>query len=40
MYGAGDRCSMLLKYKYKLKPHKSQTAIISNWLEMARKQYN
>ncbi|GGA10612.1 helix-turn-helix domain-containing protein [Okeania sp. KiyG1] len=31
---------MLLKYKYKLKPHKSQTVIIANWLEMARKQYN
>ena len=31
---------MLLKYKYKLKPHKSQAVIISNWLEMARKQYN
>ena len=31
---------MLLKYKYKLKPHKSQAVIISNWLSMARKQYN
>ena len=31
---------MLLKYKYKLKPHKRQGVIISNWLEMARKQYN
>ena len=31
---------MLLKYKYKLKPHKRQAVIISNWLEMARKQYN
>ncbi len=31
---------MLLKYKYKLKPHKSQAVIIYNWLEMARKQYN
>ncbi len=31
---------MLLKYKYKLKPHKSQTVVIGNWLEMARKQYN
>ncbi len=40
MYSAGSRFSMLLKYKYKLKPHKSQTVIISNWLEMARKQYN
>ena len=32
--------TMLLKYKYKLKPHKRQAVIISNWLEMARKQYN
>ncbi|NES66465.1 MAG: helix-turn-helix domain-containing protein, partial [Okeania sp. SIO2D1] len=31
---------MLLKYKYKLKPHKTQAVIISNWLSMARKQYN
>ncbi|NEO54093.1 MAG: helix-turn-helix domain-containing protein [Okeania sp. SIO3B5] len=31
---------MLLKYKYKLKPHKSQAVIIANWLELARKQYN
>ncbi|MGB3508040.1 MAG: helix-turn-helix domain-containing protein [Microcoleaceae cyanobacterium] len=31
---------MLLKYKYKLKPHKKQAVIIVNWLEMARKQYN
>ncbi|NEQ41696.1 MAG: helix-turn-helix domain-containing protein [Okeania sp. SIO3I5] len=31
---------MLLKYKYKLKPHKSQAVIISNWLSMARLQYN
>ncbi|NEO57027.1 MAG: helix-turn-helix domain-containing protein [Okeania sp. SIO3B5] len=31
---------MLLKYKYKLKPHKTQAVIISNWLFMARKQYN
>ncbi|WP_202221552.1 RNA-guided endonuclease TnpB family protein [Okeania sp. KiyG1] len=31
---------MLLKYKYKLKPCKSQAVIISSWLEMARKQYN
>ncbi|WP_426547090.1 RNA-guided endonuclease InsQ/TnpB family protein [Dapis sp. BLCC M126] len=31
---------MLLKYKYKLKPHKNQGVIIANWLEMARKQYN
>ncbi|NEP86227.1 MAG: transposase [Okeania sp. SIO2C2] len=31
---------MLLKYKYKLKPHKTQGVIISNWLSMARKQYN
>ncbi|NEQ38783.1 MAG: transposase [Okeania sp. SIO3I5] len=31
---------MLLKYKYKLKPHKSQTVIIANWLELARRQYN
>ncbi|NEQ75559.1 MAG: helix-turn-helix domain-containing protein [Okeania sp. SIO2C9] len=31
---------MLLKYKYKLKPHKRQTVIIANWLELARKQYN
>ncbi|NEN88282.1 MAG: transposase [Okeania sp. SIO3H1] len=31
---------MLLKYKYKLKPDKRQAVIISNWLEMARKQYN
>ncbi|NEP79914.1 MAG: transposase [Okeania sp. SIO3C4] len=31
---------MLLKYKYKLKPHKSQALIIANWLELARKQYN
>ena len=31
---------MLLKYKYKLKPQKKQTIIISNWLELARKQYN
>ena len=31
---------MLLKYKYKLKPHKSQRAIIANWLELARRQYN
>ncbi|WP_210407520.1 helix-turn-helix domain-containing protein, partial [Hydrocoleum sp. CS-953] len=31
---------MLLKYKYKLKPHKRQAVIISNWLEMSRKQYN
>ena len=40
MYSAGGLFSMLLKYKYKLKPHKSQTVIIANWLEMARKQYN
>ncbi|WP_202223274.1 helix-turn-helix domain-containing protein [Okeania sp. KiyG1] len=31
---------MLLKYKYKLKPQKNQAIIISNWLELARKQYN
>ena len=31
---------MLVKYKYKLKPHKSQGVIISNWLSMARHQYN
>ena len=31
---------MLLKYKYKLKPHKRQAVIISNWLEMALLQYN
>ncbi|MGD1809012.1 helix-turn-helix domain-containing protein [Dapis sp. BLCC M126] len=31
---------MLLKYKYKLKPDKRQTVIISSWLHMARKQYN
>ncbi|MEB3343026.1 helix-turn-helix domain-containing protein [Okeania sp.] len=31
---------MLLKYKYKLKPNKSQAVIVSNWLSMARKQYN
>ncbi|NEQ41854.1 MAG: helix-turn-helix domain-containing protein [Okeania sp. SIO3I5] len=31
---------MLLKYKYKLKPHKTQGVIISNWLSMARQQYN
>ncbi|NEN90027.1 MAG: helix-turn-helix domain-containing protein [Okeania sp. SIO3H1] len=31
---------MLLKYKYKLKPQKSQMVIIANWLELARKQYN
>ncbi|NEO53672.1 MAG: helix-turn-helix domain-containing protein [Okeania sp. SIO3B5] len=31
---------MLLKYKYKLKPHKSQGVIIANWLELARIQYN
>ncbi|GGA47539.1 helix-turn-helix domain-containing protein [Okeania sp. KiyG1] len=31
---------MLLKYKYKLKPCKSQAVIIANWLSMARRQYN
>ncbi|MGB3512410.1 MAG: helix-turn-helix domain-containing protein [Microcoleaceae cyanobacterium] len=31
---------MLLKYKYKLKPDKSQTVTMINWLEMARRQYN
>ncbi|NEQ41223.1 MAG: helix-turn-helix domain-containing protein [Okeania sp. SIO3I5] len=34
---------MLLQYKYKLKPHKSQAVIIANWLdwlELARRQYN
>ncbi|MDJ0518532.1 MAG: helix-turn-helix domain-containing protein [Trichodesmium sp. MO_231.B1] len=31
---------MLLKYKYKLKPHKRQAVIISSWLEMSRRQYN
>ena len=31
---------MLLKYKYKLKPHKRQALIISSWLEMSRRQYN
>ncbi len=31
---------MLLKYKYKLKPHKRQEVIIANWLELARRQYN
>ncbi|NEQ75709.1 MAG: transposase [Okeania sp. SIO2C9] len=31
---------MLLKYKYKLKPHKRQAAIIANWLELVTKQYN
>ncbi len=31
---------MLLKYKYKLKPHKNQAVIIANWLELARRQYN
>ncbi len=40
MYSAGVRFSMLLKYKYKLKPHKRQAVIISNWLEMALLQYN
>ena len=32
--------AMLLKYKYKLKPHKTQGVIISSWLSMARQQYN
>ncbi|MGD1808766.1 helix-turn-helix domain-containing protein, partial [Dapis sp. BLCC M126] len=32
--------AMLLKYKYKLKPHKRQGVIIANWLELARRQYN
>ncbi|MDJ0516505.1 MAG: helix-turn-helix domain-containing protein [Trichodesmium sp. MO_231.B1] len=32
--------AMLLKYKYKLKPYKSQAVTITNWLELTRKQYN
>ena len=45
-FGYNNQCRnkgryyMLLKYKYKLKPHKRQAVIISNWLEMTRKQYN
>ncbi|NEQ37606.1 MAG: hypothetical protein F6K40_15555 [Okeania sp. SIO3I5] len=31
---------MLLKYKYKLKAHKRQAVIMSNWLSMACCQYN
>ncbi len=31
---------MLLKYKYRLKPHKTQAVTLSSWLELARRQYN